>query len=118
MKRSVLKPGRPRRLTEEERTQAWEFKLAVMGDPCAKCGRYSSLVHESHHVISADYLRRNHLEHVYDARNALAVCEDCHAKHTSAMERIPRRCLRPENEQFAKELGLEHLLDRYYEEGS
>lgn len=116
MRRTGIRPGSPRRLTDEELDQAMDFKRAVLHDPCAACGDPAGWPRpwDAHHVIAAQTLRQHHPDHLYDPRNALSLCRRCHDMHTSAARRIPRSRLRPENEEFAAELGLTHLLERYY----
>lgn len=96
-----------------------EFRVAVL----AVDGR--CLIHddpsdcvgdvEAHHTISQQQLRKAGLEHLlWDPRNGMACCDQGHDRHHLAYMRIPRdripdRCL-----AFAREQGLEHLIDRYY----
>jgi 5-methylcytosine-specific restriction endonuclease McrA len=95
--------------------------LAMM-PKCAVCGGPST---EVHHVIDAQVLRDLNrtraragepLIDVYDLLNALGLCERCHSRHTNAVERIPRRRLRPSNFAFAKAIGQEWRIDRFYPE--
>ena len=51
---------------------------------------------------------------VWDPRSGLAICELCHARHTSAFRRIPRSCLTAANWAFINELGLDWWIARYY----
>lgn len=112
MRQTPLKRGKRRRLTREQRAAAAEFRGSIEGKPCVVCGRDAE---EAHHVISADYLRRNHPGRVYEADNALPLCRDCHGRHTNASRRIPIGHLLRVNREFADELGLGWYLDRYYE---
>jgi hypothetical protein len=96
-----------------------EFKVAVL----ALDGR--CLAHadqrdcsgplQAHHVLSQQQLRkRGFPERLWDPANGMTVCEGAHSRHTLAVERltiaaVPARCIR-----FARELDLEHLLERFY----
>lgn len=81
-----------------------------------------------HHVVAQEKIRqylstlrlsRSELAEVrrrrqWDPRNALAVCVGCHERHTTATARIPMRVLPEEVWEFAAEIELEHLIERYY----
>jgi hypothetical protein len=96
---------------------------------CVKCGYDKVVFLEVHHVIREAVLRRLlsrkgrpcPLDVLYDTRNAMVLCEDpapdaCHSGHTSAMRRIPRSALSAENWEFAREHGLEYVLEAEYPE--
>lgn len=94
----------------------WE---SVMGAAKGRCAVTGERADECHHVVTRQQLRRRGLGHlVWDERNGLAVSHDVHRRHTLAVERIPRRCLRPENLEFADEHGLGYLVERYYPEAA
>lgn len=101
MKRTPLKRGRRRSLSQEERVQAAWFAEAVHYKACAMCG--GSRPVQAHHVVEAQELRRRHLR-PYDARNALALCSDCHERHTNASVRVPFRKLTAQNVSYAYEV--------------
>jgi hypothetical protein len=53
----------------------------------------------------------------WDTRNRLAICELCHERHHSRHRPIKRAVLErhaPKVFQFARELGLSHVLEREY----
>jgi hypothetical protein len=54
---------------------------------------------------------------LWDFRNGLPVCRRCHSRHTSAYKRITIVLLTRKHRQFARELGLEHLLEQTYDGG-
>jgi hypothetical protein len=70
---------------------------------------------QAHHVLPAQALKKRGLhEHLWDPRNGVPVCKHDHENHTTAYRRIPRAALPPGAEEFAAELGLQHLLDAQY----
>lgn len=94
-------------IVKEAWTEAWH------GKPCAVgCGRRA--VH-GHHVITTQALRRyGFTDRLWDPRNCLPVCFDCHGSHHGASRRIPLSVLSEDARAFADELGLGYLLERYY----
>lgn len=70
---------------------------------------------QGHHVVERRALKRRGLEeHLWDKRNRMSLCERHHARHTTAVERIPYSAVPAEAHEFAAELGLTYLIDRYY----
>lgn len=70
---------------------------------------------QSHHVLTQQALRKRGLEHLrWDVRNGVCVCEGAHRRHTLALERIPYEALPPAALEFADEVGLGWMIDRYY----
>lgn len=55
---------------------------------------------------------------LWDFRNGLPVCQRCHSRHTGAFRRIPIALVTRKHRQFARELGLEHLIEALYAGGS
>lgn len=97
---------------------------------CPVCGQAPVPPHrlEGHHVIGRERLRR-YVEGlglarkdarvllaqlVWDVRDGLACCTTCHDLHTRAARRIPRSKLLPCHFEFAAELDLAYVIDRYY----
>jgi hypothetical protein len=89
---------------------------------CPVCDRPVPL--QGHHIVSKEWLKR-HIRSagldadsaarlLWDARNGLPACERCHSRHTTAVERFPASLLTEANREFAREVGAEDLLDRYY----
>lgn len=67
---------------------------------------------QGHHPIERDKLKRWGLAHlIWDKRNGLGVCAYHHGRHTHAVQRIPRRLLRPETFEFADEINARFLLE-------
>jgi hypothetical protein len=89
---------------------------------CVVCGkdkreaRAAGTRLQAHHVLSQQALKRRGLhELLWDPRNGVPTCEyPCHSNHTSAYRRIPRAVLPPNAEEFAAELGLQHILEAQY----
>lgn len=72
---------------------------------------------QAHHVITQQQLRkRGLLKYRWAVANGVPVCEKAHTRHTGAVERLPRALLPPETVSFAEELGLVHLIERYYQD--
>lgn len=101
-----------RRLSEAERLEAKRFHESIRGQQCQYPGCLN-VATDAHHVIEAQHLRRNHLP-VYDVRNALPLCHSHHMNVTVRAQHIPRKCLWPENEEFARAHGQEWYLERFY----
>lgn len=113
MKRTPIKPGRraSRSLQERRRAAAWwDAAMKSTEGRCVVTGRYAE---EIHHAIPRQSLRHRGLD-IWDPRNGVPVTRRTHERHTTAVERIPRECLPASVEEYASEIGLTHLLDRYY----
>lgn len=88
--------------------------LGARGERCVVCGTTHPL--HLHHIISRQQLRRVD-GNVSDPRNALTLCDRCHAQHHAKMPGIPLSVVlyhRPEVVAFAKELELTWWLSREY----
>jgi 5-methylcytosine-specific restriction endonuclease McrA len=64
--------------------------------------------------LQGDELNEVLRRRLWDPRNALAVCTDCHTRHTNAEWRIPLAVVPDAAHEFAAELELEYLIERYY----
>ena len=84
--------------------------------PCALSGTtFCSGSLQGHHIVEKRALRRRGLdEHLWDKRNRLSICDRHHAQHTTAHTRIPYSVIPAEAHEFAAELELTYLIDRYY----
>lgn len=51
---------------------------------------------------------------IADERNLIWLCMPCHFRHENAFRRVPFAVLPQEALDFADEVGLSHLIDRYY----
>ena len=84
---------------------------------CASCGGRIGLV--LHHIVYRQHVRRASGDE-WDPRNALALCDPCHASHHSRQRVLPATLLPREALAFASELlgeAAENYLARYYEAG-
>jgi hypothetical protein len=126
VRRTPLKRGgRLRRrerspISVEERAAAADFHAHTVCRPCVVCGRTPKEAREAgtrmtaHHAVKQQTLRRLGLP-LWDTRLGVPVCwEPCHRRHTSRHNPIRRSQLPPEVTDFAREHGLEHVLERDY----
>lgn len=136
LKRTSIKRGKRIRPISEKRQAELEAIRAKQGPlalawyeatakkkVCVVCGSTHKV--QGHHVIAQQVLRRvarkfsyDVLVLLWDKRNGLAVCRDCHAAHTSAKKRIPRSCIPLPALEFAAELGLTYIIERDYPEAA
>lgn len=110
-----------------------EWRRKVIRGRCVICvlkGRRSDLHHEHdpHHVLPARYIRRyvRSLQLpaaearkllrslLYDPRNGLCLDRRCHDRHEMAFEHVPYEAIPQKAIQFARELGLEWVLEKLY----
>lgn len=90
--------------------------------PCVECGALWNI--EAHHVIAKQEIKRvartgrwewdREQEAIWDNRNGIPVCSECHMRHESAYKRISRGNVPPSAVEFADELGVGYLIERYY----
>lgn len=67
---------------------------------CQECGAFGD--YQSHHVTEKSELRRRgRMDLVWDTRNSMRVCPDCHRRHTIGMDRIKLQHLSDDHYQFA-----------------
>ena len=72
---------------------------------------------EAHHVVTQQHIRKRGLDDAlrWNVHNGIGVCERAHARHTRAIERIPRDCLPQSTIKLIETTpGLKGYLDRYY----
>jgi hypothetical protein len=99
----------------EHTKKAW-MEATERDRVCASCGKRKRLY--GHHVVYVQHVRRSGGA-VYDLRNRLSLCRECHDghHHGGADVRVAQTMLRPENFAFANELleayGQDYL-DRHY----
>lgn len=116
----------------------WRATVTEVG-VCAVCGRGPKAREpekrvgvglDPHHVIPARYIRAftDRLRHtmlprefrpfqaavLFDVRNGLCLCRDCHEAHETGAERVPRELVPDSAVWFAREIGLERLIERFY----
>jgi hypothetical protein len=106
--------------TAEERMN---FKLSTLEENCVLCGKWEGQAwietgrgHEAHHAISQQALKRRGLHaHLWDPRNAVALCsEPCHRRVTSRKRPLFWHELPDAAKDFADALGLLGYLERRY----
>lgn len=68
------------------------------------------------HLIPAQALRKRGLSEAvaYDPRNGVAMCRAHHARSDSGKERVPAALVPLAARSFAREHGLDHLLETLY----
>lgn len=115
MKRTALhRRTRLRRVRSQTREPAPSWWRAQPGEACARCGMQAA---DGHHIVTAQFLRVNGFaDRLWDPRNRLPLCRQCHAAHHGT-RRITRRFLlmnAPGVFAFAAELGVDWVLDREY----
>lgn len=97
-----------------------EWRDGIEGQACAACGSHVNV--QAHHIIARAELRDRGLLHlVWDTRNRLPLCAEpapnrCHDRHTCAFKRVPLAILPEAAWEFAREIGLEWYLERFYDE--
>lgn len=117
MKRSYIKRGRRPRRTAEEMVASAAWHLEVMRASDGRCVVTGEKAEECHHVLSQMALKKRGLHaHLWDARNGIALTTRIHARHTTRIAPIPLDLLPKPALEFARELGLEHLIERAYPE--
>lgn len=139
LNRSTLKAKPKKRPLFDEREMRREWHDHVIAQAptrgrhhvCPVCGVVPSQTNrfEAHHVTTKEAIKnyvdglgldaREAAERLarllWDFRNGLACCQRCHSRHTMAKKRISVRLVTRKHRQFARELGLEYLIDRLYE---
>lgn len=88
MKRSRLRRKPRAQISEAERLSHELFREAAQRQRCCQmCGSARASWHP-HHVVYAQHLRRAG-HPVYDTRNAMRLCVECHASHHNRSIVIP-----------------------------
>lgn len=140
LRRTSLKHARWNRHDWEQYTKrmasahhAWKLKVAR--GRCVMCQARGVTVdahsiHDAHHIVPARYIRRYvrslRLDApeaakllarlLYDPRNGLCLCRRDHDKHETGYTRVPRELIPSKAFQFARELKLDYVIDRFYPE--
>jgi hypothetical protein len=112
-------------LSKHERVLAGFFHAATMlKGACVVCNGHKAGA--AHHVIPKRRLKTLPLIEigrpggggedralvVWDSRNGLPVCIDCHEMLTNGTIKLTPGQLRPENVEFAYAYDIEHMLER------
>lgn len=113
-RRTPLRQPRPKQAYDP---QAWREGLG----PCVVCTELGieapPYYMDAHHCIPAQALRRRgYTAEQADKRNRISLCRWHHERHHSRTNPVPRRLLPDSVFEFAAELGLGYLVDRYYPE--
>lgn len=115
--------GRARRARRDPVTvlAASSWKAGVATAACVMCA--ARPVH-GHHIVTQQEIRKAAArtggdvdELLWDQRNRLALCADCHASHHARSHPIPFNVLlthAPASLEFASELGLDWWIERTY----
>ena len=85
-RRTPLKRIRRRRAPAKQEPGRADWQQPMAG-PCDVCGRATQRL-ARHHVIYAQHVRAAGGD-VWDLRNSMLVCPDCHERHHNASRRIP-----------------------------
>lgn len=95
-------------------TRKW--REAWNGKPCAVCTKRKATA--GHHILYRQHIlvQTKDPAALWDVRNCLPLCFDCHNRHHSAFRRVPRHLLSDDALTFAEELGVLHLIERFYPE--
>lgn len=112
-------PSRPARSDQAKAgSAAWKVGLG----PCAMCGSTHGV--QGHHAITRQELRHVAAEQgldadtlLWDLRNRLALCEDCHASHHARSHPVPLTVLFnycPDVFDLADEIDRSWWLERTY----
>ncbi len=116
IKRSGLRPGRrvhPDREGKVAFQRAAQQQLACMNPQCPN----PAAPFNAHHVVYAQHVRREGGD-VFDPRNVMRLCTECHDRYHGNRSLIPAEVLPPAAVAFAVELlGRERAaayLARYY----
>lgn len=118
-----LKRKRKPRRSDLARRLSERWASEVRGRPCAACGRMTdyprAIVVEGHHIVrqallkargaALEWTEEELTRRLWDTRNRLPLCGDCHRRHHSKMKKLSWKLVRdhaPKVEQFARETGL------------
>lgn len=98
--------------------KSWQRLVAARDRHCVMHGPDSEVCEEpfaAHHLITQQQLRNRHLsDFAWDVRNGMWLCYRAHRRHHSGHERIPYELIPARAHEFAEELGLAWILDRFY----
>lgn len=97
----ALSRTRPEPLSDEEAAARRAFHEEAWGQRCcAVCGKGGAF--DPHHVVEKKKIKSvRRTETLWDVRNALRLCPQCHADHTGRSKKVPLRKLRDANYEFA-----------------
>lgn len=90
-----------------------EWRRAWQGKRCAVCAQHQAC--HGHHIVYMQHLRRERAP-LWDPRNCLPVCFNCHGQHHNSRRKISVSQLPKQAFEFADEFGFSYYFDRYYAE--
>lgn len=118
MKRAPLKRRSSKRLSKAalDVRKLWrERVLEVGGYRCAVGPSYCSGPLQCHHILPKRVLRREgHEDRFWAVPNGLVLCEFHHMSHENRSRVVPAAALSQEAWSFARDLGLDWWLERFY----
>lgn len=125
--RSLTKYESPKGGYDLDKSAAWHKEVVgppLKKKPCVVCGSRINI--EGHHVIAKQEIKRiarsgrwefdREQDALWDVRNGIPLCDVCHQRHETAFKRVPRNVLPSAALDFAGEMGVDHLIERYYPE--
>ena len=95
--------------------RARAFVEAAQTGWCAACERPG--FNDAHHVIRRQHVKRyigSSPDVLWDPRNVLGLCRDCHERHTNRSRPVPRHVVPLAALDFAEDHGLTWLIEREY----
>lgn len=95
--------------------KVWQRLVLMRDNGCVLKDETCEEPYEAHHILTQQQLRKRGFSDVsYDVRNGMGLCNRHHRRHTRALERVPFERVPDRAHEFAAELGLGWLIDRYY----
>lgn len=89
------------------------FREAARAQRCCQvpgCERPATHEWQAHHVVYEQELRKL-ARPIFDTRNALRVCADCHRRHHNRIAPIPLAVLDERHFEYAEEVLGERFMD-------
>lgn len=100
---ALSRTRKPKRTPEEDAARRVFHEEAWSQRCCAVCGKTGPF--DPHHVVEKKKLKSiGRTDVLWDPRNALRLCPDCHANHTAASRKVPLTRLTDANYDFAFEV--------------
>lgn len=113
-RRKPIQRGRRKSYGVDDSIARRHWREQVTAGGCVMPGPHGGFV-QGHHIITKDLLKREgHSTRLWDTRNGLALCEHHHNLHHRRLEPVPMYLLPEGAHDFAREVGLEWVLDRDY----
>lgn len=106
-------PQRRRNMSPEEKIAYGQFRAAARAQRCCQnpdCRRPMAHPWDPHHVIYEQELERRGAP-LFDVRNVLRLCRDCHFRHHQGAAPIPKTVLTSVNLAYATEILGDFAMD-------